>query len=475
METLPELCCLREYVVGQLIYSRGMETRLFLAKRNSEDFVLKIYTQERWISREKHVVEGVINCQLRHPSICPAEAFYLEEAGTLFYLVIVERRMDTDLQEEAKVRFRDGRPWTEAELNLAFQQLISGFAHAQRASIAHRDVKPANLYLHQGQFLIGDFGSAKIYEFGYKGGVLMQSFVGSQQFLSPELYKRLPEVQASACIHSNYDAYRSDVYSLALSLIYLVFPNKTDVFHVNSEVNLLVERLPGAAINKELMHSMLGLRPETRPDFIELENALNYAKFQANLTDFSQISSISVKNSSETDTNFSFPTKSSKFPFIPVKYSQKRSLLTCIICAKPTPMRKFPCFLHSICSDPCSQRLEMLISRGFLGRSECLICKGSSWSSEIDRLTVSLVAISRCHYCGLQPVSMESMLYLICGGSLRVICSKRCVKSLYNRWKEGKEEVCRHCKVRLREEDLRNALLARSYRDMPVVPSLQPG
>jgi serine/threonine protein kinase len=495
---LPPLKCLEKYQVGELIYFRDNETRLFLASCGNEPFVLKIYTTDSWISREYHNPEALLHHSLRHPHICPIIEYYFEEFEQSFYLVIVEPKMDTDLDAEAKKRKKEAREWTGEELERGWRELVSGFAYAQERQIEHRDVKPANLFLHQGKFMIGDFGSAKISEAGCSGAI-RQTFVGSLSFLSPELAEELPEIYRSKFKSKKivYDAHRSDVYSLALSLLYLVNPKQVKSLSSYSDADGLVDDLPISPSLLPLFHRMLSITPSDRPDFLELQQLLGPGadlSMEArtlqqdstilqihNMLPNSPLATFTCEmghedpqpsfNSSESISQNGIPDLSRHLPTLRADYRKTAFTMTCVVCGKGTKLRQLDCMRHSICGQECKLRLEVLYMRG-LGKQDCLICSGSSWEAEITQLTESLLPIAYCHHCRTYPLALNSLLYLICGGTLHLICSKSCLKSLYFAHLQNPSQHCALCRVPFNPAHIQAALLARSFLDLPAVPGL---
>lgn len=51
--------------------------------------------------------------------------------------------------------------FSEPESVFYLKQIMSGFMELHRHKIMHRDFKLANIFLHQGNLIIGDFGFAK--------------------------------------------------------------------------------------------------------------------------------------------------------------------------------------------------------------------------------------------------------------------------------------------------------------------------
>lgn len=55
-----------------------------------------------------------------------------------------------------------GRPWTGARTVKHIKRILSLLAHLHAAGITHRDLKPNNVYLRNGQLVLGDFGVSKL-------------------------------------------------------------------------------------------------------------------------------------------------------------------------------------------------------------------------------------------------------------------------------------------------------------------------
>jgi serine/threonine-protein kinase len=66
-------------------------------------------------------------------------------------------------------------------------QMLDGLAFLHAKDIAHRDIKPDNIFLVEGQIKIGDFGLAKTQQAEQAGkAVRYGSFMGSRPYLAPE-------------------------------------------------------------------------------------------------------------------------------------------------------------------------------------------------------------------------------------------------------------------------------------------------
>jgi serine/threonine-protein kinase len=66
-------------------------------------------------------------------------------------------------------------------------QMLDGLAFLHAKDIAHRDIKPDNIFLVEGQIKIGDFGLAKTQQAAQAGAAVRYgTFMGSRPYLAPE-------------------------------------------------------------------------------------------------------------------------------------------------------------------------------------------------------------------------------------------------------------------------------------------------
>jgi len=142
--------------------------------------------------QEAHIV-----AQLVHPNILPIYDF--GEQDNITYIVM-------EYVEGGTLKERLARPLSTSEAADFMIQAAEGLgcAHTQEKVIVHRDVKPANMLLRKGNFLLlSDFGIAKILE-GTANLTRAGVGIGTPQYMSPE--------QGTG---STVDP-RSDIYSLGI-------------------------------------------------------------------------------------------------------------------------------------------------------------------------------------------------------------------------------------------------------------------
>ena len=109
------------------------------------------------------------------------------------------------------------------------QQIVSAMAHAHSLGIAHRDLKLENIFVQNGQILVGDWGGATRERRSH-------SHVGTEVYMSPQLvflaykYVTLPNIDEWHRKHDEltrrgltnyYDPQKADVWALGVLLFHL--------------------------------------------------------------------------------------------------------------------------------------------------------------------------------------------------------------------------------------------------------------
>lgn len=76
------------------------------------------------------------------------------------------------------------RVFSEAEAAAVMKPLMEAVAHCHRRGVAHRDIKPDNIFFDEWNRLkLGDFGSAEC----FREGELMSGIVGTPYYVAPEV------------------------------------------------------------------------------------------------------------------------------------------------------------------------------------------------------------------------------------------------------------------------------------------------
>jgi len=219
--------------------------------------------------------ESMGMARLVHPAVvriydCSIEA--AAEGG--LKAVIVTELLESDAEKEIRKRKREQRPWTDQQLMAVLGGLVSALRLAQSLEIAHRDIKPQNLFTSADGCIVklGDFGSCLSNISNRRAD---SRIAGSPLYLSPQLKAAHaqsilgPQVQPHT-----YDLYKADVYSLGATLLAMA---RLEVPMELMGLEGLMERtermlmsLGGFGVLTGWLRWMLAVEDRDRPDFVEL-------------------------------------------------------------------------------------------------------------------------------------------------------------------------------------------------------------
>ena len=196
--------------------------------------------------------------------------------NTTFALYILMENAQCDWYKEIRNRVSVSKYYKEKELLNILGQLVSGFSFLQKHNICHRDIKPQNILLYKGGvFKIADFGEAKmVQEVGKQ-----ETVRGSELYMSPILFKGLTNKQKRV----NHNTYKSDVYSLGMTLILAASLSFDLLYFIrsNTDAKKLKENIESCLKNKgysdyliSVFLVMIKQDESKRPDFLELESII---------------------------------------------------------------------------------------------------------------------------------------------------------------------------------------------------------
>ena len=200
---------------------------------------------------------------------------YLIKRGSVYLYYELMDLCNTDFEKEIKMRSFYGSYYTEFELANKIKQLISTLSFLQKQHITHRDIKPQNILIANGQYKLCDFGDIRIMQ---RDGFVVQRIRGSELYMSPILFFALRKGFQQV----EHNTYKSDVFSLGMCLFYaacLSFDGPVEIREVtnmNVKAQILNKYL-GARYSQKLikfLFLMLETDEAARPDFILLENAI---------------------------------------------------------------------------------------------------------------------------------------------------------------------------------------------------------
>ncbi len=192
------------YVIDHEIGQGGMAT-VFLAhdEKHERKVALKVLKPElaAVIGAERFLAEIKVTANLQHPNILPL--YDSGEAESFLYYVMPYVKGDTlrdKLDREKQFGIEEAVEVTRS--------VAAALDYAHRHDVIHRDIKPGNILLHDGQALVADFGIALAVS--HAGGARLTETglsIGTPHYMSPEQAMGDRELDA-----------RSDVYSLGAML-----------------------------------------------------------------------------------------------------------------------------------------------------------------------------------------------------------------------------------------------------------------
>lgn len=144
-----------------------------------------------------------------------------------------------------------------------FHQIVNAVNYLHTKGLIHCDLKPNNIFLtSKGHIKIGDFGLVQ----KVKKYASIKSENGTFFYMSPERRKNQP-----------FD-FKSDIYSLGIILFDMLLTFKTTMERHRILCDLIDNNNFPAQLSlnqKDLIKSMLSLKPQDRPNCSELKQLLN--------------------------------------------------------------------------------------------------------------------------------------------------------------------------------------------------------
>ena len=130
-----------------------------------------------------------------------------------------------DLQQYIGRKNPDGLD--EQQATTFLMQIMNGFKHLHEHHIMHRDFKPANIFIHQGNLIIGDLGFAKSFN---EGGT---TYLGSPITMAPEILE-LRRIN-SQMLPKKYSS-KVDLWSIGVVYYFMLFGHYP--FNGNNEMEI---------------------------------------------------------------------------------------------------------------------------------------------------------------------------------------------------------------------------------------------
>lgn len=226
-------------------------------------------TKANAISVAKVTKEAKIMMELKSPNICEVMELKQIATPTTTYLCIVMERLEKDWATEIYEKERAGKRFEESVLLERLYLLIGTLAHLQTREIAHRDIKPDNIFLTSDQpprIKLADFDSCKA-DFSYNRRSTLQ---GTVPYLSPKLY----DAYKRDLHNATHNIFKSDVYSLAVTIVHAGQLGIPEMGIRKMAQSGVIDRLPYSPTLQNLLKIMLAEEEDDRPDFLTLAERL---------------------------------------------------------------------------------------------------------------------------------------------------------------------------------------------------------
>jgi serine/threonine-protein kinase len=186
------------YTIERVI-GRGDMATVYLAEdqRHHRKVAIKVLRPELGavLGLDRFLQEVAFAARLNHPHILPL--YDSGDAAGLLYYVMPSVGGESLRQKLT----RDGRLSIEEAVAIT-RQVAAALGHAQAQGLIHRDVKPENILLHEGEAMVADFGIALAVTSAAEERLTATGLcLGTAQYMSPEqsLGERLLDGRSDVC------------------------------------------------------------------------------------------------------------------------------------------------------------------------------------------------------------------------------------------------------------------------------------
>lgn len=270
----------------------AIEETIYKQPGKVEVFKVRLYRTNENLCMKKIYVENVNDATLMQQE-CLAMAYFDHEnilrlrsallggydRAITHVTIFMDYFREGDLEKLISDRVARKQPFSEEELLGYLAQLISAYAYLQEKNVAHRDVKPQNIFVTgNGKILkVGDLGSAT-----RKDGQATSTLMGTPLYLSPKLRQEFLNSNAGGS-NVNHNVFKSDVFSLGLTFLYMAslvqVKDLATLDDLRFKIANRISSLPDCYNNlKKILEKMLDVNENARLDFIDLKKFMSVKK-----------------------------------------------------------------------------------------------------------------------------------------------------------------------------------------------------
>lgn len=215
-----------------------------------------------------------------HPNIVRIFGYTSQDkqnfCSTLYKIAVYIETNARDLATELDDRINTRSNYTESDLLLVIENLVSGLSFFQTNESAHKDIRPFNIFVTEGQtYKISDPGLHPQRATGLSNAILG---IG-KSLLAPELISEVPAQNFDV----KYDEVKADVFSFGITALALATLTNPEEFYDYTEGKIKTELIDSkleqvkatySFFTYELIKDCLTVDPAQRPDFVLLSNRL---------------------------------------------------------------------------------------------------------------------------------------------------------------------------------------------------------
>lgn len=267
-----------EVRIEQILYKQDgkVEVSKVFHHRTGKSICMKKIFVENVLDATYIQGEFVTMAHLQHKNILALKSASLggHDRNITHVVIFMDYFEEGDLEKLIQNKARSGVLFEQEQLIEYFKQMIDAYAYMQSEEVAHRDIKPQNIFVcDNGKTLkVGDLGSA-VKKNSDSGGTLM----GTPLYLSPKL--REVYLSNSKFQVINHDVFKSDVYSLGLTFLYMAslksVKDLCTLFELEKKIAERIRELPeNYNVVKEILGYMLEVDESERMNFLQLKERM---------------------------------------------------------------------------------------------------------------------------------------------------------------------------------------------------------